>query len=137
MLYIYLIFRVSAFELNFSKLKKDKFKKLYIYKLDHRTSVAENYVWKFPNLELSLIWWFLQQIKAIADSGCTVVVSGGKVGELAQHFCNKYKLLVVRLMSKWDLRRLCRSVGATPLPRIVRHFDLTWTHCFLVSYDML
>lgn len=59
-----------------------------------------------------------EQIKAIAESGCTVVVSGGKVGELAQHFCNKYKLLVVRLMSKWDLRRLCRSVGATPLPRI-------------------
>ena len=63
-----------------------------------------------------------QQIKAIADTGCTVVVSGGKVGELAQHFCNKYKLLVLRLMSKWDLRRLCRSVGATPLPRIVSHW---------------
>ncbi|XP_056015957.1 T-complex protein 1 subunit theta-like [Ostrea edulis] len=59
-----------------------------------------------------------EQIKGIAESGCTVVVSGGKVGELAQHYCNKYKLMVVRLMSKWDLRRLCRSVGATPLPRI-------------------
>lgn len=65
-----------------------------------------------------------QQIKAIADTGCSVIVSGGKVGELAQHFCNKYKILVVRLMSKWDLRRLCRSLGATPLPRIVSYIVL-------------
>ncbi|XP_060067722.1 T-complex protein 1 subunit theta-like [Ylistrum balloti] len=59
-----------------------------------------------------------EQIKSIADTGCKVVVSGGKVGELALHFCNKYQLMVVRLMSKWDLRRLCKSIGATPLPRI-------------------
>ena len=67
------------------------------------------------------LFFLFQQIKAIADTGCTVIVSGGKVGELAQHFCNKYKILVVRLMSKWDLRRLCRSLGATPLPRIVSY----------------
>ena len=60
-----------------------------------------------------------QQIKAIADSGARVVVTGGKVGDMALHYCNKYKLLVVRLMSKWDLRRLCKAVRATPLPRIV------------------
>ncbi|KAL4232557.1 T-complex protein 1 subunit theta [Mactra antiquata] len=59
-----------------------------------------------------------QQIKAIADTGCTVIVSGGKVGEMAQHFCNKYNILILRLMSKWDLRRLCKAVEATPLPRV-------------------
>lgn len=68
---------------------------------------------------LTRIVLLLQQIKAIADAGCKVVVSGGKVGELALHYCNKYQLMVVRLMSKWDLRRLCKSIGATPLPRIV------------------
>ena len=47
-----------------------------------------------------------------------MIVSGGKVGDLYNHFCNKYKILVVRLMSKWDLRRLCKAIGATPLPRI-------------------
>ena len=51
-------------------------------------------------------------------AGCKVIVSGGKVGDLYNHFCNKYKILVVRLMSKWDLRRLCKAIGATPLPRI-------------------
>ncbi|KAH3739734.1 hypothetical protein DPMN_046421 [Dreissena polymorpha] len=59
-----------------------------------------------------------EQIKSISDTGCTVIVSGGKVGEMAVHFCNKYGILILRLMSKWDLRRLCKAVGATPLPRV-------------------
>jgi len=58
------------------------------------------------------------QIKAIADTGVNVVVSGGKFGEMALHFCNKFNLMAVRLMSKFDVRRLCRTVGATALPRI-------------------
>jgi len=58
------------------------------------------------------------QIKAIADAGVNVIVSGGKVGDLALHYANKYKLMIVRLLSKWDLRRLCKSIGATPLPKI-------------------
>ena len=30
-------------------------------------------------------------IKAVADSGAKVVVSGGAVGEMALHFCERYK----------------------------------------------
>jgi len=59
------------------------------------------------------------QIKAIKDAGVDVIVSGGKVGDLALHYANKYKMMIVRLLSKWDLRRLCKSLGATPLPKIV------------------
>lgn len=36
------------------------------------------------------------QVKAIAEAGCNVVVTGGKVGELARHFLNKHKIMVVR-----------------------------------------
>lgn len=36
------------------------------------------------------------QVKAIADAGFNVVVSGGKVGDLARHFLNKYRIMVVR-----------------------------------------
>jgi len=61
-----------------------------------------------------------QQVKAIAETGCKVVVTGGKVGEMYLHYANKYRLMVVRLLSKFDLRRLCKSIGATPLPRLVR-----------------
>ena len=44
------------------------------------------------------------QIKAIADSGAKVVVSGGKIGDMALHYLNKYGLMAVRLTSKWDIR---------------------------------
>lgn len=58
------------------------------------------------------------QIKSIADTGCNVIVTGGKAADMAVHFCNKYKIMVVRLMSKFELRRLCRATQATALPRI-------------------
>ena len=35
------------------------------------------------------------QIKAIADSGAKVVVSGGKIGDMALHYLNKYNLMAV------------------------------------------
>jgi len=58
------------------------------------------------------------QIKAIADSGAGVIVSGGKIGEMALHYINKYNMMAVRLTSKWDIRRLARATGATALPRM-------------------
>uniref|UniRef100_A0A2R5LMR1 T-complex protein 1 subunit theta n=2 Tax=Ornithodoros turicata TaxID=34597 RepID=A0A2R5LMR1_9ACAR len=58
------------------------------------------------------------QIKAIADAGAKVVVSGGKIGDMALHYLNKYGIMAVRLMSKFDVRRVCRVVGATPLPKL-------------------
>merc|ERR1712117_884193 len=58
------------------------------------------------------------QIKAIADSGANVVVAGGKFGDLALHYVNKYNMMAVRLMSKWDVRRLARATGATALPKM-------------------
>jgi len=59
------------------------------------------------------------QIKAIADAGVKVIVSGGKVSDLALHYINKYNIMAVRLNSKWDIRRVCRTVGATALPKLV------------------
>uniref|UniRef100_A0A0K8TSQ8 T-complex protein 1 subunit theta n=1 Tax=Tabanus bromius TaxID=304241 RepID=A0A0K8TSQ8_TABBR len=59
-----------------------------------------------------------KQIKAIADSGANVIVAGGKFGDMALHYMNKYGLMAVRLNSKFDLRRLSKSVGATVLSRL-------------------
>ncbi|XP_018610553.1 T-complex protein 1 subunit theta isoform X1 [Scleropages formosus] len=59
------------------------------------------------------------QVKAIAEAGASVVVTGGKVADMALHYANKYQLMVVRLNSKWDLRRLCKTVGAVALPRLM------------------
>lgn len=56
--------------------------------------------------------------KEIYDSGVRVVVAGSSVGELALHYFNKHSILVLKVPSKFDLRRLCQVCGATPLPRL-------------------
>ena len=57
-------------------------------------------------------------IKEIHDSGVRVIVAGSSVGELALHYLNRYNILIVKILSKFELRRLCRVVGATPLARL-------------------
>jgi T-complex protein 1 subunit theta len=57
-------------------------------------------------------------IKELHDVGLRVVVAGSTVGELAMHYLNRYGILVLKLLSKFELRRLCRVVGATPLARL-------------------
>lgn len=58
------------------------------------------------------------EVKALSEAGVTVVVAGGKIGDLALHYLNKYDIMAVRVISKWDLRRLCKTVGATILPKL-------------------
>jgi len=57
-------------------------------------------------------------VKPLAESGVTCVVSGGKIGELALHMLDKYKIMGVRMPSKWDIRRVSKLVGATVLPKL-------------------
>jgi T-complex protein 1 subunit theta len=75
------------------------------------------------------------QVKAIVTAGAKVIVTGGKVGELYMHYCNKYSLMVVRLLSKFDLRRLCKSIGATALPRLTPPTSEEMGHCSVVRID--
>lgn len=65
-------------------------------------------------------------IKQLADAGVKVVVSGSSIGELALHFLNRYNMLVVKVLSKFDLRRLCRVAGATALTRFVSNGVMCW-----------
>ena len=57
-------------------------------------------------------------VKELHDSGLRVVVAGSSVGELALHYLNRFGILVIKILSKFELRRLCRVVGATPLARL-------------------
>jgi len=57
-------------------------------------------------------------VKEIHDSGVRVVVAGSTIGELALHYLNRYGILVIKILSKFELRRLCRVVGASPLARL-------------------
>lgn len=56
-------------------------------------------------------------VKELADSGLRVVVAGSTIGEMALHFLNRFNILVIKVLSKFELRRLCRVVGASPLAR--------------------
>lgn len=47
-----------------------------------------------------------------------IIVAGGKISELALHYANKRGIMLVRLMSKFDVRRLCQATGATVLPTL-------------------
>merc|ERR1719198_2009064 len=56
-------------------------------------------------------------IKGIKDAGVDVVVSGGSVSEIAVHYLNKYRILALKITSKFELRRVCRTVGAVSIIR--------------------
>jgi len=56
-------------------------------------------------------------IKSIKDAGVDVVISGGAISEIAGHFLNKYRILALKITSKFELRRVCRTVGATSIIR--------------------
>eukprot|EP00850_Spirogloea_muscicola_P004739 SM000020S06089 [mRNA] locus=s20:955321:958889:- [translate_table: standard] len=93
-----------------------------------------------------------QLIREVAESGATVIVSGSSVGEMALHFCERYKyssfcsfavgitelfwaldrdgpdntglsplmLMVLKISSKFELRRFCRTTGSVSLVKLGR-----------------
>lgn len=58
------------------------------------------------------------QVRGFSEAGIRVVVSGGKIGELALHYLNHYNIMALRVSSKFDLRRLATATGAIALPRL-------------------
>lgn len=57
-------------------------------------------------------------IKKLAEAGVAVVVCQGSMSELAVHFFEKYHIMAVKIMSKWELKRVGRAVGATPIVKL-------------------
>lgn len=57
-------------------------------------------------------------VKAIAETGVNVVVVGGSISELCLHYLNKYNLFVLKVQSKFELARLCKSLNAVPIPKL-------------------
>jgi len=57
-------------------------------------------------------------IIAIAGTGTKVVVSGSTVSDMANHFLERHGIMVIKVPSKFQLRRICKSIGATPIVKI-------------------
>ena len=57
-------------------------------------------------------------IKSIVDSGVKCVITGGAISNMAIHYLDKYGIMAFRTLSKFELRRIARSIGATLLVRL-------------------
>lgn len=57
-------------------------------------------------------------VKGIVDAGIKAVIVGGSVSNMAIHYLDRYKVLVLRTLSKFELRRIAKAVGAIPLVRL-------------------
>ncbi|KAL8272366.1 hypothetical protein Esti_003656 [Eimeria stiedai] len=58
-------------------------------------------------------------IRGIKNAGVeAIIVHGGGIADVAQHFCNKYEILTIKVPSKFEARRMCRALGATALVRL-------------------
>jgi len=74
-----------------------------------------------------------EHIRGIKESGADVIVSGGSISEMAMHFIDRYKLMAVKITSKFELRRICRATGATALVRLGPVMPDEMGHCDLVE----
>jgi len=57
-------------------------------------------------------------VKSIADSGCNLIIVGGSISDICLHYAEKFKLMVVKIQSKFELRRICKCLGAIALARL-------------------
>lgn len=57
-------------------------------------------------------------VKGLAEAGIKVVVGSGSMSELSIHYFEKYQIYAVKIMSKWELKRIARAVGATPIVKL-------------------
>jgi len=57
-------------------------------------------------------------IKGLAEAGVSVAVCSGSMSEMAVHFFEKYKIMAIKIMSKFELKRIARAVGATPVVKL-------------------
>ena len=57
-------------------------------------------------------------VQKLVNANINVVVSGGSISDIVLHFLDKYKIMVVRIMSKFELRRIARAIRATILSKL-------------------
>ena len=57
-------------------------------------------------------------MQKLVNAKVNVVVSGGSISDIVLHFLDKYKIMTVRIMSKFELRRIARAIRATILSKL-------------------
>lgn len=72
-------------------------------------------------------------IGQFAEAGVNVLVSGSNISDLAMHYIEKNKIMILKIQSKFELRRLCRSTRARPLVQLGPVSKEHLGHCARVS----
>ena len=57
-------------------------------------------------------------VQKLVNANINVAVCGGTISEIVLHFLDKYKIMAVKILSKFELRRLSRAVRATILSKL-------------------
>ena len=57
-------------------------------------------------------------VEGIANTGVKVVICNGTVSEMGLHFLDKFNIMVIKISSKFELRRICGTLGATAIMRL-------------------
>jgi T-complex protein 1 subunit theta len=57
-------------------------------------------------------------VQKLVTANINVVVCGGSIADIIIHFLDKYKIMCVRIMSKFELRRVARAVRSTILSKL-------------------
>lgn len=57
-------------------------------------------------------------VKKLHDAGINVVVAGGSISEVCLHYMEKYEIMVLRIHSKFETKRIAESLGGSILVRL-------------------
>eukprot|EP00922_Rhytidocystis_sp_ex-Travisia-forbesii_P055525 GHVS01082235.1.p1 GENE.GHVS01082235.1~~GHVS01082235.1.p1 ORF type:complete len:561 (-),score=70.05 GHVS01082235.1:217-1899(-) len=57
-------------------------------------------------------------IKEIKAAGVDAIIVNGPISDLAQHFCDAEKILTLKVQSKFDIRRICKTLQTTAVVRL-------------------
>ena len=74
-------------------------------------------------------------VKELYDAGVTCVVAGSTISELAAHFFERHGMMIVKVISKFEQRRICKVTGAAQLAKFVLPSPAEIGVCSSVSED--
>mmetsp|Transcript_27483 Transcript_27483/g.20642 ORF Transcript_27483/g.20642 Transcript_27483/m.20642 type:complete len:235 (+) Transcript_27483:564-1268(+) len=57
-------------------------------------------------------------VKGLAEAGINVIIGTGSISEIALHFFEKYKMFVLKIMSKFELKRIAKATGAIAIVKL-------------------
>ena len=57
-------------------------------------------------------------VQGLVEAKVNVAVTGGTISDIVLHFLEKYRIMAVKVPSKFELKRVARALGATVLSKL-------------------